>query len=282
MVRERRRGRRRPTSGSRPETRRGSADPRGSLPRPSVGLRRPTAGSRRDLAHRRCWNKPPPPRQRPTTQAKTHTPLLPPTHASRFSLSLSLSFSRQAILYSVGERLPVELVTGSRRNRSWWLGRSHAGSRGLLTHAGGSADLSSDFFFPFPSSLLPPVRMRERRSIGNQEGNRHTKCRRRKREHRRTRGYRQACPVISLSGVVRLGGEPWVDFSIFRGFGYYLVFWFYFMKVYLVRCQPFNRRYKTHVFCTDQTAGALFVVHQDTRLYDMAEAIKPLKSIEVL
>jgi hypothetical protein len=56
---------------------------------------------------------------------------------------------------------------------------------------------------------------------------------------------------------VRLGGEPWVDFLIFRGFVYYLVFWFYFMKVYLMRCQPFNGRHKTHVFCKDRTVAAL-------------------------
>jgi hypothetical protein len=36
---------------------------------------------------------------------------------------------------------------------------------------------------------------------------------------------------LSLSGVVRSGGELWVDFLIFRGFGYYLMFWFYFMNV---------------------------------------------------
>jgi hypothetical protein len=40
-----------------------------------------------------------------------------------------------------------------------------------------------------------------------------------------------------------------------------MVFWFYFMKVYLVRCQPFNGRHKTHVLCKDRTAAALIYIY---------------------
>jgi hypothetical protein len=237
----------------------------------------PQAESHGPLAHCRRWNKPPPPRQRPIRRY-----CRPPMPVGSLSVYLSLSLDKRSYIQSKRDY-----------RWSWRLGRNHAGSRGLLTHAGlrpawvrwvrkshagGSADLSSDFFFPFPSSLLPPMRMRERRSTGNQEGNRHTKCPRRKREHRRTRGYQQACPVISLSGVVRLGGEPWVDFLIFRGFGYYLVFWFYFMKVYLVRCQPFNGRQKTHVFCKDQTAAALVKYIKGYALKNISEASYAFRS----
>ena len=73
---------------------------------------------------------PPLPRQRPICRCH-HPPMLVG------SLSVYLSFSGQLILYLVGERLPVERRwCGQRRNRSWRLGFGHAGSQGLLTHAG--------------------------------------------------------------------------------------------------------------------------------------------------